>query len=190
MARPRSDERRTSILEAATRVISSQGLTAAATSAIAKDAGVSNGSLFVYFDTKTTLLNDLYVQLKKEMGEAAFADLPTSPDPREQLHDVWMRWLAWATTHPDKRRTLAQLEVSEDISAESHTLVRESQRDMAELLERSRAGGPMADVSISFALVVTGAIADATMDALIRDPAGPERRSEAAFEAVWRVLAG
>ena len=190
MARPRSDERRTSILEAATRVISSQGLTAAATSAIAKDAGVSNGSLFIYFDTKTTLLNELYVQLKKEMAEAAFADVPPSLDPREQMHHVWTRWLAWATAHPDKRSTLAQLEVSEDISAESHTIVRESQRDMAELLERSRAGGPMADVSISFALVITGAIADATMDALIRDPVSPKGRSEAAFEAVWRVLAG
>jgi len=190
MARPRSDIRRTSILEAATRVISAQGLAAAATSAIAKDAGVSNGSLFVYFDTKSTLLNALYVQLKKEMADAAFADLPASADARAQLRHLWSRWLAWATSHPDKRRTLAQLEVSDDISAESHNLVRESQRDMADLLERSRAGGPMADVPISFALVVTGAIADATMDALIRDPSAPEARSEAAFEAVWRVLAG
>lgn len=190
MARPRSDERRTSLLDAATRIISSHGLTAAATSAIAKEAGVSNGSLFVYFDAKSTLLNELFVQLKKELGDAAFADVPAAAPPREQLHHVWMRWLAWATEHPEKRRALAQLEVSEDISAESHALVRESQREMAELLERSRARGPVAELPISFVLTITGAMADATMDALIRDPAAPEARSEAAFDAVWRVLAG
>jgi AcrR family transcriptional regulator len=190
MARPRSDERRTSILEAATRVISSQGLANTTISAIATNAGVSNGSLFIYFDTKTNLLNELFVQLKKDMGEAAFADFGSSLSPREQLRHVWMRWLTWATTHPEKRRALAQLELSEDIVAASHALVRESQREMAELLEQSRVGGPMADTPISFALVITGAIADATMDALIRDPIAPKGRSEAAFEALWRVLAG
>jgi AcrR family transcriptional regulator len=190
MARPRSDERRAAILEAATQVISSQGLMAAATSAIAKQAGVSNGSLFLYFETKSALLNELYVQLKKEMGDAAFADLPASADVRQQLHHMWVQWLAWATNHPDKRRALAQLEVADDITAESHRSVRESQHEMADLLERARAGGHMADQPISFALIITGAIADATMDALIRDPATPESRSEAAFEAVWRVLAG
>ena len=71
MSRPRSDAKRTAILDAATRVIGAQGL-AAPTSAIAREAGVSSGSLFVYFETKTALLNELYVTLKKEMGEAAF----------------------------------------------------------------------------------------------------------------------
>ena len=190
MARPRSDQRRLAILEAATRIIASQGLTATATSAIAAQAGVSNGSLFVYFETKASLLNQLYVLLKRDMSEAAFAQLPLSANVRDQLHYMWVQWLAWATSNPDKRRALAQLEVADDITSESHALVRESQLDMAELLERSRAGGPLAGLPISFALMITGAIADATMDALIRDPSSPEERSNAAFESVWRVLAG
>jgi len=190
MARPRSNERRTAILDAATRVIAAHGLAATATSAIAKEAGVSNGSLFVYFDSKATLLNELYVLLKSEMGQAAFANSPELVSPREQLHHVWVQWLAWATSNPDKRRTLAQLEVADDIKLESHTLVRDAQRDMAALLERCREGGPMASLPIGFVLLLTGAIADATMDLLIRDPRLDEDRGGAAFEAVWRVLAG
>jgi AcrR family transcriptional regulator len=76
MARARSENRRNAILSAATRVIASQGL-GAATATIAKQAGVSNGSLFLYFDTKAMLLNELYVSLKTEMGAAAIAGLPT-----------------------------------------------------------------------------------------------------------------
>jgi AcrR family transcriptional regulator len=190
MSRPRSGERRSAILAAATRVIASQGLTTAATSAIAREAGVSNGSLFVYFDTKSALLNELYVLLKTEMAEAAFADLPASEPVSEQMRLTWTQWLRWATTYPDKRRALAQLEVSDDITAGSRELVREAYRPVAELLERSRLGGPMADAPISFVLVLIGAIADSTMDALIRDPDGAADRGQVAFEAVWRVLAG
>jgi AcrR family transcriptional regulator len=190
MSRPRSDERRIGILEAATRVIASKGLGAAATAAIAKGAGVSNGSLFVYFESKATLLNELYVQLKTEMGDAAVADLPAQGSAHELVRHMWTRWLRWATSNPDKRRTLAQLEVADDITLESHQLVREGQRRMAELMERSREGGPIKDEPISFVLLIVGAIADTTMDVMIRDPDSADARSEVAFEAVWRVLAG
>ena len=61
---------------------------------------------------------------------------------------------------------------------------------MAELLERSPAGGPMQAVPLGFVVMLIGAMADATMDAIIRDRAEADARSEVAFEAVWRVLAG
>jgi AcrR family transcriptional regulator len=189
MPRPRSEERRNAILSAAIRVVASEGL-GAPTAAIAKEAGVSNGSLFLYFETKATLLNELYVTLKTEMGETAVADLPGAGEPREQVRHMWKQWLRWATANPEKRRALAQLEVADDVTAESHQIVRLTQRGMAELVERSRAGGPMQDVPLAFVVSLIGAIADATMDAMIREPAEADARSDIAFEAVWRVLAG
>lgn len=189
MPRPRSEDRRNAILSAATRVIASEGL-GAPTAAIAKAAGVSNGSLFLYFQTKAILLNELYIALKTEMGATAVAALPGSGEPREQVRHMWKQWLRWATANPEKRRTLAQLEAADDITAESHQIVQQAQRGMAELLERSRAGGPMQDVPLAFVVTLIGAIADAAMDAVIRDPAEAEARSDVAFEAVWRVLSG
>jgi AcrR family transcriptional regulator len=187
MPRPRSEDRRNAILSAAIRVVASEGL-GAATAAIAKEAGVSNGSLFLYFETKATLLNELYVALKTEMGETAVAGLPRSGEPREQLHHMWKQWLRWATANPEKRRALAQLEAADDVTAESHETVRRAQRGMAELLERSRAGGPMQNVPLGFVVALIGAVADATMDAMIREPAEADACSDVAFEAAWRVL--
>ena len=189
MSRPRSEERQAEILAAATRVIASQGLAATTTSSIAKEAGVSNGSLFVYFDTKTALLNELFLVLKSEMGDAAFAELPGAA-VREQVQHMWTRWLSWATTFPEKRRALAQLEVAEDITTESRRTVAAAQQDMADLIERARSGGPLAAAPLSLALALTSAMADATMDSLLRDPAATAEHVDAAFDAVWRVLAG
>lgn len=189
MARPRSEERRNAILSAAASVIASQGL-GAATAMIAKEAGVSNGSLFGYFDTKATLFNELYVVLKAEMGTAATADLPTGGEPRGQVHHMWAQWLRWATRNPGKRRALAHLEVAAEITAESHRTASEAQKIMADVLERSRGDGPMKDAPWGFVLTLASALADTTMDAMIREPAQAEAYSRLAFGAVWRVLAG
>ena len=189
MPRPRSEDRRNAILSAATRVIAAEGL-GAATAAIAKDAGVSNGSLFVYFGTKAILLNELYVALKTEMGAVAVAGLPVESDVREQVLHMWNQWLRWATSCPEKRRALAQLQVADDITADSHRAVSSAFSGIADLLERSRASGPMRDTPLGFVLTLTTAIADAAIDAIIREPAAAEARGSVAFDAMWRVLAG
>ena len=51
MARPRSEDKQNAIMEAASRVIGTHGLSAP-TAMIAKEARVSNGSLFAYFETE------------------------------------------------------------------------------------------------------------------------------------------
>ena len=115
MARPRNEDRRQAIMAAAGRVIASQGL-AAPTALIAKEARVSNGSLFTYFETKADLLNQLYVELKTEMAAAALEGIPTGKSVRAQMAGMWASSLGWATAYPDKRRTLAQLSVSDEIT--------------------------------------------------------------------------
>jgi hypothetical protein len=80
--------------------------------------------------------------------------------------------------------------VSDEITAQSHRAVSAAFGGIADLLERSRSNGPMQDVPLSFVLTLTSAIADATIDAILREPAEAEARSSVAFDAIWRVLAG
>jgi AcrR family transcriptional regulator len=190
MARPRSEDRRNAILSAAASVVAEHGLDAVTTAAIAKRAGVSNGSLFVYFATKAELMNVLYVSLKLEMGTVAMAALPSESSPRDQLHFLWTRWVEWATEGPEKRRALAQLQVSDVITQESHDAAASAWAAVAELLERCRADGPLREVELGFVLLLINAIAEAAIDALLADPAATATRADAAFDAIWRVLAG
>jgi AcrR family transcriptional regulator len=175
-------------MSAATRVIASQGL-GAPTATIAKEAGVSNGSLFTYFQTKPDLLNQLYVELKAEMAAGALDGLPTEGDPREQMLHVWTHWLRWATSCPEKRRTLAHLGVSDDITLESHQTANRAMAGVARLLERSRENGPMRDAPLGFVAALMSALAEATIDFMIREPANAEKHGVAAFEALWRIVA-
>lgn len=188
MARPKSDDKRSAILTAAIRVIAAQGL-GAPTATIAKEAGVSNGSLFTYFATKADLVNQLYTALKAEMVAAASDGLPIEGDSRAQLLHLWSHWLRWATSDPEKRRTLAQLDVSDAITAESHRAASHAFADIRALLERSRAHGPLRAAPLEYVVALMSALADATIDFMIRDPDDADRYRVEGFAALWRIIA-
>lgn len=188
MARPRSEDKRDAILAAAVRVIAAQGLSAP-TATIAKEAGVSNGSLFTYFETKADLLNQLYMELKAEMGAAASDGLPPEGDVRSQLLHMWSGWLRWATSSPEKRRALAHLGVSDDITPESHRTASQALAGIREILQRSHENGPMRQAPLGFVVALMSALADTTTDFMLRDPANADKHGAAAFEALWRIVA-
>jgi AcrR family transcriptional regulator len=187
MARPKSEDKRNAIMTAAVRVIVTQGLSAP-TAVIAKEAGVANGSLFTYFETKTALFNQLYLDLKEGMASAAMAGLPPGTGLREEFLQVWSNWMRWATANPDKRRALALLGVSDEITPASRATGHRTMAGIASLMERGRAHGAMRDAPMAFVAQLMNAMADATMDFMVNDPAHAETHSRTGFEALWRVL--
>ncbi|HHG0447272.1 TPA: TetR/AcrR family transcriptional regulator, partial [Citrobacter freundii] len=56
MARPKSEDKKLALLEAATTAFAQSGI-AASTAVIARNAGVAEGTLFRYFATKDDLIN-------------------------------------------------------------------------------------------------------------------------------------
>jgi len=188
MPRPKSDEKRSAILEAATRILVTQGLSAP-TAGIAKEAGVANGSLFTYFETKTDLFNALYLELKFEMASAAMQGLCKDDELREQLFHVWQNWMDWVLSFPEKRRALAQLSVSDEITPETRAAGSKAMAGVATLLQRVRANGSMRTTSMAFVLTLMNSVAEATMDFIAQDPANAKKHSKAGFDALWRMVA-
>src|SRR5258707_12195797 len=119
MARPKSEDKRTAILDAATRVFAERGLTAAPTSEISKEAGIAEGTLFTYFKTKDDLVNALYREIKLELADAMMSGFPRKKSVRTRLRHVWDGYVNWGVKNPKQRRVLAQLNVSGMLSKES-----------------------------------------------------------------------
>jgi AcrR family transcriptional regulator len=188
MSRPKSEEKRNAIMAAATRVIVTHGLSAS-TAMIAQEAGVANGSLFTYFETKVELFNQLYLELKIEMASAALKGFPAGAELRKQMFHVWSNWVGWAVSHPEKRRALTQLGVSDEITSASRAAAHRTMAVIAELLERARAKGPMGSAPMEFVVAILNSLADATMDYMIQDPTNAKRHCKVGFEALWRVIA-
>ncbi len=174
-------------MAAAARVIATQGLSAP-TAVIAREAGVSNGSLFTYFETKADLFSQLYLELKTGMAVASLEGLAVQAPLREQLSRLWSNWMRWAMSNPGKRRALAQLDVSDDITQESRAASHQAMTEVAGVLERARADGPMRDTPMAFVVAIMNSLAEATMDFMISDPANADEHSRAGFDALCRML--
>jgi AcrR family transcriptional regulator len=187
MARPKSEDKRNAIVAAATRVIVTRGLSAS-TAMIAQEAGIANGSLFTYFETKADLLNHLYLELKASMAAAALEGLPAKASLREQMFHIWSNWMHWAVSNPEKRRALAQLGVSEEITPSTCSAVHKTMAGIVEMLERARAKGAMRNAPMGFVTTIICSLAEATMDYMVQDPTNADRHCKVGFDAFWRVL--
>jgi AcrR family transcriptional regulator len=80
------------------------------TSEISKRAGVAEGTLFTYFETKDDLTNSLYRKIKLELADAMMSDFPRKKNLRTRLQHVWDRYVKWGIANREQRKVLTQLQ--------------------------------------------------------------------------------
>ncbi|HWZ24262.1 MAG TPA: TetR/AcrR family transcriptional regulator [Verrucomicrobiae bacterium] len=186
MARPRSENKRNAILEAATRVFAKRGLTAAPTSEISKQAGIAEGTLFTYFETKDDLINALYRELKLELADAMMSGFPRKKSVRIRLRHVWDRYVSWGVANPDQRKVLAQLTVSEVLTKESRDAAGapfvEFQTTIRDAIEQRVFRSDLPAELISKSLVALG---EATIDLTVSKPSNTNKYRDSGFQMFW-----
>src|ERR1700693_5712045 len=186
MARPKSEDKRNAILEAATRVFAESGLSAAPTSEISKQAGVAEGTLFTYFNTKDDLINALYREIKLELADAMMSDFPRKKRVRTRLRHVWDRYVNWGIANPKQRKVLGQLTVSEVLTKESRDAGSapfvEFQAMIHDAIEQGlfRNDLPMELISKSLTALV-----EATIDLTVSDPSKANKYRDSGFQMFW-----
>ncbi len=95
----------------------------------------------------------------------------------------------WAVSFPEKRRALAQLGVSDEITEDTRAAGHKTMARIAALMERSRANGPMQKAPMGFVLALMNSVAEATMDFMVQDPKNAKKHCKVGFDALWRMLA-
>jgi TetR/AcrR family fatty acid metabolism transcriptional regulator len=85
MARPRKDDKRARILQAAVKVFARKGYFAARVKEIAKKAGVADGTIYLYFRNKEDLLVCLFEEVMAAHLEAAQKQMKAAPGPAARL---------------------------------------------------------------------------------------------------------
>ena len=190
MARPKSEDKRNAILDAATRVFAECGLTAAPTSEISKEAGVAEGTLFTYFKTKDDLMNALYREIKLELADAMMSGFPRKKSVRTRLQYVWDGYVNWGVTNSEQRKVLAQLLVSGVLSKESIEAGSAPFVEMQNMIRNAMGQHILrADLPTELISKVMGALAEATMDLMVSKPAMAKKYRDGGFEIYWAGIA-
>jgi AcrR family transcriptional regulator len=186
VARPKSENKRNAILDAATRLFAERGLAAAPTSEISRRADIAEGTLFTYFRTKDDLINSLYREIKLELADAMMSDFPRKKNVRTRLRHVWDRYVNWGIANPKQRKVLAQLQVSEVLTKESRDAGSAPFVEFQTMIRDAIDGRVFRnDLPVELISKSLAALVEATIDLTASNPSKANKYRDSGFQVFW-----
>ena len=188
MARPKSEDKRRAILDAAARIFAERGVSESPTSAISKAAGVAEGTLFTYFKSKEELMNALYLDFRREYVER-IADFPRKGSVRSQLRYLWDEFLAIGTENPARLRVQTRLRASGKLFRENETPI-PAILEMMKTIRKAAGSANLRSVEPEYVVLLMRSMAEATIEYIAAHPESKKECWEAGFLVFWKGLSG
>lgn len=119
----RQDNRK-KILDTALNLFTTKGFHATPTSAIYKKAGLASGTLFYYFPDKQTLIEELYLSVKREMAEVFIKADDKNLPIKERIEKIMWCYILWGINNPEKEQFMVLFcnspNIGENVRREAH----------------------------------------------------------------------
>lgn len=97
----RSNDKVQKIFKATFELIAEHGIHNTPMSAIIKKSGVAAGTIYHYFESKETLINDLYISLKKELIGKIMKDYNPHTPYKDRFFGIWTNYYNYLVDNPD-----------------------------------------------------------------------------------------
>ena len=87
--RTKDDEKEAALFEATVKLVNEIGFASSSVSKIAREAGVSPATIYVYYKNKEDLLVSTYIDIKLDLSKALLRDFNDRLPIRDILRNVW-----------------------------------------------------------------------------------------------------
>lgn len=139
--RTKDDNKKIAIFHAAMDMVNQKGVDNASMSTIAKAAGVSSSTIYVYFKNKVDMINKLYLMAKEETSLAMFDELSEDMSVEEAMKS-WMRnFYKYLIEHPAKLSFLEQFHTSPTITEDTRKAGMKHFSPVIDILQRAAEEG-------------------------------------------------
>jgi len=108
----KNNDKRKAILDASLKLFCNKCFQDTSTASISQEANVATGTLFLYFENKEALVNELYLECKNEYSAYLEKDIETNLTFKTKLKHVWEKGLEWRIKNPDKIKFMMQFSTS------------------------------------------------------------------------------
>ncbi|HEY9680579.1 MAG TPA: TetR/AcrR family transcriptional regulator [Oculatellaceae cyanobacterium] len=187
MARPRSGDKRNTLLAAAAKVFASNGLSAT-TASVTAEAGVAEGTLFLYFKGKKELINVLYAEIKRSLAEAMLEGYSKSASIHDRTKHVWYQYVDWGVQNPDQLASLHKIKVWDELDEEVREAANAQFCELHLLTKQAIEQGTFANINEEFVVAMLTAQAETTMQFMRQDASNAAFYKKRGFEIFWNGL--
>ncbi len=146
-----AEDRRAKLLESAIALFAREGMDAANTNTVAKNAGVAAGTLFNYFRSKTDLIVSAYLHCKTEAAAAMRSGLEPNRTTIENLRSIWKAAIRWHLENKDAHHFMEQFRNS-PLARDEQVRERAEQEYsfLCDLVEQAQKRGEIADLPMEY----------------------------------------
>jgi AcrR family transcriptional regulator len=181
--------KRDDILSATLKLISEHGFHGTPMSMIAKEAGVGAGTIYRYFENKEALINELFLELKREISLAMLAGFSGDETTEDQFRRVWLNTFRYCVQNPAEMIFLEQYHNSPFLTPETEGETLVHLAPIMEAFQVAIAAGEIKDIPFEmltiFAYDVTVVHAKRQISgAVVMDDANLELAVQACWDAV------
>jgi hypothetical protein len=146
--------------------------------------------LFTYFETKERLLNELYLELKREEREEMTRDYPVHASLKDRAHHFWAKNVGFGITHPSQYKVVPQLSLSDRLTEQTRRLGMEGYESLATMLQECLTSGALKDQPSEFgiAIFIFISMMNMTIEFILQHPSEANRFCDAGFTAFWNAV--
>lgn len=108
----KSIEKREALLKATLRLVNNGGIQGASMAKVAKIANVSPATIYLYFESKQDLVNQLYLSVKIAFAEAAFRDFNAQEAIKVSFKKIWLAMAKYKLDYKEEASFLSQCDNS------------------------------------------------------------------------------
>ena len=144
---PKSRNKREALVKATIHLVNNNGFYAAPMSKIAKMAGVSPGTIYLYFENKQDLVNQVYIEVKASFTQFAFKDYEETASIAIDFEKIWKNIAVFKLNEIEESMFLSQCENTPMIDEPSRKEGLKHLSPLLTLWERGQAEGVIKRVS-------------------------------------------
>jgi AcrR family transcriptional regulator len=139
--------KRDALVKATINLVNNNGFHATPMSKIAKMANVSPGTIYLYFENKQDLVNQVYIEVKKAFTTCAFKEYDTSLSVEKGFETVWKGIADFKLNEVEEALFLSQCDSSPVIDEESRQEGLKHLQPLLDLWERGQKEGIIKTIS-------------------------------------------
>lgn len=185
MAQTKDENKRVAIRDAVIVDVVENGLDKAPVSLIAKRAGVSTGTVYVYYPNKDQMLQSIYLEIKILLHETMMEAYHSGSDSAERIRLMWFAMFNFMLKNPDFTAFHEAMVPSKLMDSELQRTVRGMASEIHTLLQSAIDDGtlktmPM-DCLVSLLIAPAASLAGRMTIQNTNDTDNPEY----VFQAIW-----
>ena len=99
--RYKDEAKQDAIIKATVKLVNEIGFVSSSVSKIAKEAGVSPATIYIYYEKKEDLLVSTYVNIKQKLSEAILRDYDETLPIRDIMRTYWFNAFEFISNYPE-----------------------------------------------------------------------------------------